>query len=60
MNMTAHNKYILVFVFILFSNLSYADNLISLLKITGKVQISSDMKSWKEVSNPKKLKIRRG
>ena len=55
MNMTAHNKYILVFVFILFSNLSYADNLISLLKITGKVQISSDMKSWKEVIKPQKI-----
>ena len=55
MNMTAHNKYILVFVFILFSNLSYADNLISLLKITGKVQISRDMKSWKDIKRPQKI-----
>lgn len=53
--MSAHNKYILFFVFILFSNLSYADDLISLLKIQGKVQISSDMKSWKDVNKPQKI-----
>ena len=53
--MSAHNKYILFFVFLLFSNLSYADELISLLKIQGKVQISSDMKSWKDVIKPQKI-----
>jgi len=53
--MSAHNKYILFFVFILFSNLSYADDLISLLKIQGKVQISTDMKSWKDVIKPQKI-----
>ena len=52
--MNAHIKYLIIFIFLLFSNLSYADELISLIKITGKVQISSDMKNWTTVKNPKK------
>ena len=42
--MNAHTKYFIFFIFLLFSKLSYADELISLIKITGKVEISSDMK----------------
>ena len=58
--MNAHTKYLLIFIFLLFSKLSYANELISLIKITGKVEISSDMKNWTIVKKPQKLKTRPG
>ena len=53
--MNAHIKYLITFIFFLLSNLSYADELISLIKITGNVQISSDMKNWTTVKKPQKI-----
>ena len=53
--MNAHTKYLIFFIFLLFSKLSYADELISLIKITGKVEISSDMKNWTIVKKPQKI-----
>ena len=54
--MNASIKFIVILIFSLVTHLSYADNRISLLKITGKVQISSDMKSWIDVTKPQKIK----
>ena len=54
--MIAHIKYLIVLVLILFSKLSHADELISLIKITGNVQISGDMKNWVTVKKPQKIK----
>ena len=54
--MNAHTKYLIILIIILFSKLSYAEELISLIKITGNVQISSDMKNWKTVKKPQKIK----
>ena len=53
--MNAHTKYLIFFTFLLFSKLSHADELISLIKITGNVQISSDMKNWIIVKKPQKI-----
>jgi hypothetical protein len=53
--MNANIKFIIILIFCLVSQLSYADTRISLLKITGKVQISSDMKSWVDVKKPQKI-----
>ena len=53
--MNAHTKYLLIFIFLLFGKLSYADELISLIKITGNVQISSDMKNWTTIKKPQKI-----
>ena len=53
--MNAHTKYLIFFTFLLFSKLSHADELISLIKITGNVQISSDMKNWITVKKPQKI-----
>jgi hypothetical protein len=52
--MNAGIKFILILFFSIATSSSYADNRISLLKITGKVQISSDMKSWVDVKKPQK------
>ena len=53
--MNASYKFIVILIFSLVTSLCYADNRISLLKITGKVQISSDMKSWIDVKKPQKI-----
>ena len=36
-------------------NTSYADERISLIKIVGLVQISSDMKNWITIKKPQKI-----
>ena len=48
-------KYVVILIFSLLTTLSYADKRIALLKIIGKVQISSDMKSWVDVKKPQKI-----
>ena len=53
--MNAYIKYIIILIIILFSKLTYANELISLIKINGKVQISSDMKNWTIVKKPQKI-----
>ncbi len=53
--MNASIKFILILIFFVAASSSYADNRISLLKITGKVQISSDMKVWVDVKKPQKI-----
>ncbi len=53
--MNAHTKYLAIFIFLLLSKLTYADELISLIKITGKVQISNDMKNWTTIKKPQKI-----
>ena len=58
--MIAHIKYLIILLLILFSKLSHADELISLIKITGNVQISGDMKNWVTVKKPQKIKLSLG
>ena len=53
--MNASSKFIVILILSLITSLSYADKRISLLKIIGKVQISSDMKSWVDVKKPQKI-----
>jgi len=51
------NKLIIILIVILVNitiKISYADNKISLIKITGKVEISADSKTWKLVKNTQK------
>ena len=38
-------------------NISYADERISLIKIVGLVQISSDMKNWVTIKKPQKIEV---
>jgi len=52
--MNASLKFTVVLILYITTSISYADNRISLLKITGKVQISGDMKSWIDVKKPQK------
>ena len=52
------NKIFIILIVILVNitiKISYADNKISLIKITGKVEISADSKSWKLVKNTQKI-----
>ena len=52
------NKLFLILI-VIFINItikvSFADNKISLVKITGKVEISADAKTWKRVKNTQKI-----
>ena len=46
---------ITVIIFSIISSVSYSEEKISLIKITGKVEISPDMKRWKTVTKTQKI-----
>ena len=51
----ASTKLLIFVILYLFTNSVNADERISILKIVGKVQISSDMKNWVIVKKPQKI-----
>ena len=54
-NIFASIKFIALIILYLVANTVNADDRISIIKIVGKVQISSDMKNWVYVKEPQKI-----